>query len=383
MPEIVARMYVHSLRSSKTHFTTEKQSHAEMLAQKIVDMLPRSSMSRSVFRSLGIECNVDNSLKNSGPLLCITGTAHSLPNLVKRACSPTSVFLNSPTSVPQPEPERSRLHDRSRQSVPNRILTNMSASQENTPPSLKRSAVRPDANTSTSAPCGVANRRGIEPRVLRPRVTLSSTWNQRTISRSSSSPKHGKLLRRSSPCILYSSSNYYQTHFDIHSFIPSEDWARKQIEVPSWRINDVITERCGGEAGVSRVLRSRNSQLTRTQPLKRSCPPEDYEDTSDGVYMSRHARLETHEIKRERLSDQRTAEEELRLRIEWRERESWRKRQATRVDSFMDIDPERFMPTSLLEPISKVRYIHVRSDIPVIAFGVKVPKPEFGSFSLP
>lgn len=25
-----------------------------------------------------------------------------------------------------------------------------------------------------------------------------------------------------------------------------------------------------------------------------------------------------------------------------------------------------------------VRHIHVRGDIPVIAFGVKVPKPEFG-----
>lgn len=93
--------------------------------------------------------------------------------------------------------------------------------------------------------------------------------------------------------------------------------------VPSWRVNDIITERYKEEAGVSRVLRSRNSQPTRTQSLKRSRPPGDYEDTSDDAYMSRHARLEAEEIKRERLSDQRIAEEELRSRIEWRERESW------------------------------------------------------------
>eukprot|EP00108_Taenia_solium_P003550 TsM_000310200 transcript=TsM_000310200 gene=TsM_000310200 len=384
MPAIVIRMYVHSLRSSKTYFSAEKHSDAEMLAQKIVDILPRSSMSRSIFRSFAFECNVDNPVKSPGHLLCLTGSTHRLPGLVKRACSPTSVFLKSPTSVSQQQPEGPRSHDRSRQSAPSRILMNMPVSQENTPPSPKRPAVRIDAVTPISVPCGSANhRRGTESRVLRPRISLPSAWNQRLGSRSSSSLKHDKLMRRSSPYLLCPSSNYCQTHFGVHPFIPPEDWVQRQIEVPSWRVNDIITERYRGEAGVSRVLRSRNSQPTRTQCLKRSRLPKDYEDTSDDAYMSRHARLEAEEIKRERLSDQRIAEEELRSRIEWRERESWRKRQATRVDNFVDIDPERFMPMSLLEPINKVRYIHVRGDIPVIAFGVKVPRPKFGSFALP
>ncbi|KAL5104099.1 hypothetical protein TcWFU_005574 [Taenia crassiceps] len=384
MPAIVVRMYVHSLRSSKTYFTAEKHSDAEMLAQKIVDILPKSSVSRSIFRTFAFECGVDNPVKSPGHLLCLTGSAHRLPGLVKRACSPTSVFLKPPTSLSRLQPERSRSHDRPRQSTPDRISMNMPVSQENTPPSLKRSAVRIDTVTPISVPCGIAShRRGAESRVLGPRITLPSAWNQRAASRSGSSLKHDKLVRRSSSYLLYPSSNYYPAHFDIHSFIPPEDWAQKQIEVPSWRVNDIIAERYREEAGASRVLRSRNLQPVRTQSLKRSRPPDDYEDTSDDAYMSRHARLEAEEIKRERLSEQRIAEEELRSRIEWRERESWRKRQATRVDSFADIDPDRFMPVSLLEPINKVRYIHVRGDIPVIAFGVRVPKPGFGSFALP
>lgn len=168
---------------------------------------------------------------DSGPLLCLAGPAHHLPDLMKRNCSPTSVFLKSTTSVSQPQPERPRSHDKSRQPTPSRILMNVSVSQENTPPSLKRSAVRTDAVTPISVPNGAANhRRGTEPRVLRPRITLPSALNQRATSRSSSSLKRDKLVRRSSPYLLCSSSNYYQTHFDIHSFIPSEDWTQKQIE---------------------------------------------------------------------------------------------------------------------------------------------------------
>uniref|UniRef100_A0A0R3WKU5 PEHE domain-containing protein n=1 Tax=Hydatigena taeniaeformis TaxID=6205 RepID=A0A0R3WKU5_HYDTA len=296
-------------------------SDADMLAQKLVDLLPRSSMSRPIFRSFAFERNADNAVATPDPLLYLTGSNHRLPGLVKRPCSPSSVFLKSPTSPSHPKSGRSRSQDRCRQSALNQTLMNASASQENTPPSLKRPAIRIDAVNHISAPCGVSNhRRGAE---------------------------------------------FRSDRFLVHL-------------VPSWRVNDIIRERYRGDAGVSRVLRSRNSQFTRANFLKRSRPPDGYEDTSDNAYMSRHARLEMEEIKRERLSDQRMAEEELRLRNELRERESWRKRQATRVDSFVDIDPERFMPMSLLEPISKVRYIHVRSHVPLIAFGVKVPRPEFG-----
>ncbi|KAA3679612.1 uncharacterized protein DEA37_0002591 [Paragonimus westermani] len=47
------------------------------------------------------------------------------------------------------------------------------------------------------------------------------------------------------------------------------------------------------------------------------------EDTSDAAYNTRHARLETEEIRRERRSRQRTFEQELKHRLEQRDRASW------------------------------------------------------------
>ena len=85
-------------------------------------------------------------------------------------------------------------------------------------------------------------------------------------------------------------------------------------------MNDIISKQYGEEVASRRVLRSRNCQN-----IRRPQPPnsKDFEDTSDEVYILRHARLEAEEIKRERLSNKRIAEEELRLRIERREQESW------------------------------------------------------------
>lgn len=93
-------------------------------------------------------------------------------------------------------------------------------------------------------------------------------------------------------------------------------------------MNDIIAERYAEEASSTRILRSRDSQqsrafLKRHRPSQSAESDEEFEDTSDEAYYSRHVRLEAEEIKQERLSIKRIAEEEFRLRLEQRERESW------------------------------------------------------------
>lgn len=100
------------------------------------------------------------------------------------------------------------------------------------------------------------------------------------------------------------------------------------IVVPSWRVNDIIADRYAVEAGSTRVLRSRDFQKQNPLrvSLKRQHPIQsdrEYEDLSDEAYLARHARFETEEIKQERLSILRLAEDELRQRLEQRERDSW------------------------------------------------------------
>lgn len=47
------------------------------------------------------------------------------------------------------------------------------------------------------------------------------------------------------------------------------------------------------------------------------------EDTSDETYLARHCRFEAEEIRRDRISEKRLAEEQLRQKLEQRDKESW------------------------------------------------------------
>lgn len=63
---------------------------------------------------------------------------------------------------------------------------------------------------------------------------------------------------------------------------------------------------------------------------------------------------------------------------------------SSRTEDLADVDPDRFMPTQLASAFSRVRHLRTinttstnsnrggQEEIPVIAFGVQVPKPNFG-----
>ncbi|KAF6779471.1 hypothetical protein AHF37_01129 [Paragonimus kellicotti] len=88
------------------------------------------------------------------------------------------------------------------------------------------------------------------------------------------------------------------------------------------------------------------------------------EDTSDAAYTMRHARLETEEIRRERRSRQRTFEQELKHRLEQRDRASWRKRQPGRLDPLAKYNPLARMPTHLNLAFNQIRRIRVCKSLP-------------------
>ncbi|KAM7533952.1 hypothetical protein Aperf_G00000107367 [Anoplocephala perfoliata] len=356
-------------------------------------------MPRSILRTFGFEYN-DNQADVSNTLSCLTRAAHGIPGILKRAY-PSSFFLRNPTSSNTQTPEdRLRSHDRPRQSTQNRILSSISASQENTPPLLKRPCTRVESTITTAIfkehPESNHQPQTNESRVLRSRISTQPHCESkgeeasRPVSPEKSLFKPVRLPkseRHLSRYVAFSRPHYYQPHFDSSLPLVSGAGVQKLIEIPSWHVNDIIAERYAEEAGSMRVLRSRDSQqsrafLKRRRPSQGAGSDEEFEDTSDEAYHSRHVRLEAEEIRQEKLSIKRIAEEEFRLRLEQRERESWRKRQPSRVDSFSDIDPDRFMPSWLIDPIDKVQTIHVREEIPLIAFGVRVPKPNFMS-SLP
>nr|CDS28146.1 P11 protein [Hymenolepis microstoma] len=379
--------------------STYTRSHTELFAQKLVDMLPRSSMSRAILRTLGIECNGDTPSQGSGALSCLTRAAHNIPGIVKRACSPPSGFFKSHVL----DSERSRSYDRS-ELFPNPILTSVSASQENTPPASKRPLVRSELAVITDLPreTPIGSKRhqsvAFESHVLRPRMSIQPYGgsNNKVVKYSNSPSTSVKSVTNSvrvsnsdslsSRFIASTRPHYYQPHFDAPRESTSNTGIQKQIEIPSWRINDIISDNYAAEAGLTRVLRTRNFQkkTSHMSPKRRYSTQSDgkYEDLSDEAYLARHARLETEEIKQERLSILRLAEDELRQRLEQRERDSWRRRQSSKLNGYLDDNPDRLMPSQLIDSVDKVQTIRVRDEVPVIAFGVKVPKPKFKSSAL-
>ncbi|VUZ40057.1 unnamed protein product [Hymenolepis diminuta] len=377
--------------------STYTRSHTEMFAQKIVDMLPGSSMSKAILRTFGIECNGDTQTQGSSALSCLTRAAHNIPGIVRRACSPPSNFLRSSIS----ENERPRSFPRSQLS-PNNTFSSISASQENTPPSSRRSHIRSVSavTTNLSKENVIGSRRQqivtLESHILRPRMSFQpcSDADNKAEKYLKPSPIPQKSVTHSvrvqnpdcvsSRFVVSARPHYYQPHFDAPRQSTSNASVQKQIEIPSWRVNDIITDRYAVEAGSTRVLRSRDFQKQNSLrvSLKRQHSIQgdrEYEDLSDEAYLARHARFETEEIKQERLSILRLAEDELRQRLEQREQDSWRRRQSSRANGLSGGNPDQFMPSQLIDSIDKVRIVRVRDEVPVIAFGVQVPKPKYKS----
>ncbi|CAH8552180.1 unnamed protein product [Schistosoma turkestanicum] len=109
------------------------------------------------------------------------------------------------------------------------------------------------------------------------------------------------------------------------------------------------------------------------------------ENLSDAVFLARHSRLEIEEVRHERLSRQRTAEQELKQRLEERDQASWHKRQPGRLDPLLKYKPANRMPTQLNYALKQGCQFHVDNSIPVVVFGCRVPiaslKP-FTKFSI-
>ncbi|CAH8866759.1 unnamed protein product [Trichobilharzia szidati] len=105
------------------------------------------------------------------------------------------------------------------------------------------------------------------------------------------------------------------------------------------------------------------------------------EDISDAAYLARHSRLEVEEARRERLSRQRTAEQELKQRLEEREQASWHKRQSGRLDPLLKFNPASRMPTQLSYTFKQGHQFHLDNSIPVVVFGCRVPSASLKPFT--
>ncbi|CAH8597440.1 unnamed protein product [Heterobilharzia americana] len=105
------------------------------------------------------------------------------------------------------------------------------------------------------------------------------------------------------------------------------------------------------------------------------------ENISDAAYLARHSRLEVEEARRERLSRQRTAEQELKQRLEERDQASWHKRQSGRLDRLLKFQPAKRMPTHLNYTFREVHQFHLENCIPVIVFGCRVPSASLIPFT--
>ncbi|KAF5403941.1 hypothetical protein PHET_02746 [Paragonimus heterotremus] len=132
------------------------------------------------------------------------------------------------------------------------------------------------------------------------------------------------------------------------------------LERPEGSKPEVLTFRLSGSS-------SRPTSSSADWVQHSSCGSiSEVEDTSDAAYTARHARLETEEIRRERRSRQRTFEQELKHRLEQRDRASWRKRQPGRLDPLAKYNPLARMPTHLNLAFNQIRRIRVCKSLPPI-----------------
>ncbi|KAK4467778.1 hypothetical protein MN116_008706 [Schistosoma mekongi] len=106
-----------------------------------------------------------------------------------------------------------------------------------------------------------------------------------------------------------------------------------------------------------------------------------YEDISDTAFLARHSRLEIEEVRHERFSRQRTAEQELKQRLEERDQASWHKRQSGRLDPLLKYKPASRMPTTLNYAFKQSHHFHVDNSVPVVAFGCRVPVASLKPFT--
>nr|ABY62787.1 P11 protein [Schistosoma japonicum] len=103
------------------------------------------------------------------------------------------------------------------------------------------------------------------------------------------------------------------------------------------------------------------------------------EDISDTAFLARHSRLEIEEVRHERFSRQRTAEQELKQRLEERDQASWR--QPGRLDPLLKYKPASRMPTTLNYAFKQSHHFHVNNSIPVVVFGCRVPMASLKPFT--
>ncbi|VDD81687.1 unnamed protein product [Mesocestoides corti] len=157
---------------------------------------------------------------------------------------------------------------------------------------------------------------------------------------------------------------------------------RVEIKIPYWCEKEINVERHCYPMGLARYIQRGPStsnfsmwDAMATRVLLSPEPNEEVEDTSDEAYIAMHERTQA-----ELQEGGREAHEE----------DGASKFTAVRVDEYApypdlshDLDPDLYMPTRLARFSNKRVEIHVTDEIPVIAFGVKVPRPRSEHFLLP
>ncbi|VDL88810.1 unnamed protein product [Schistocephalus solidus] len=401
-------------------------TRSDLIAKKVAGIFPK----RSIWRSLGLDYSnspsengivktIKFSCRLGGSLSCLARAARELPQLVKRACSPSSYLAtSSQLSSPAPEPPKrpASASSRIRLSAPGRLSPPPTALHTNAPPGppADRSAIRhavsrladitpvlerygqlsnsaspskitflsqPLSLLSTQSPASATENRAPSPlfrRSLSPnsrlhgqsaemasvkrlrRESLSST-RQRDAS-TSPLPPSAPLFSRP---FLTTSSYYYQPEFD------SLDWStstclsadasssesietQRSATLPTRHLRRNTTKVTRHPRNQHHHDRSKGTQLHADSGGNAADNAESEEDTDDAAYQLRHSKLEIEEIKRERVSHQRMVEEELRSRLERRDLESWGRRQVIRTDPLADLNPEKYMPTQLDYPLSRI-----------------------------
>uniref|UniRef100_A0A0X3NZG2 PEHE domain n=1 Tax=Schistocephalus solidus TaxID=70667 RepID=A0A0X3NZG2_SCHSO len=328
-------------------------TRSDLIAKKVAGIFPK----RSIWRSLGLDYSNSPS-ENGGSLSCLARAARELPQLVKRACSPSSYLAtSSQLSSPAPEPPKrpASASSRIRLSAPGRLSPPPTALHTNAPPGppADRSAIRhavsrladitpvlerygqlsnsaspskitflsqPLSLLSTQSPASATENRAPSPlfrRSLSPnsrlhgqsaemasvkrlrRESLSST-RQRDAS-TSPLPPSAPLFSRP---FLTTSSYYYQPEFDsldwsTSTCLSADASSSESIEIPSWRVHDLLAN-YATDLGPSKFLRPRPSFTPPTNFIKskKSSPTRRSSAQRSATLPTRHLRRNTTKVTR-------------------------------------------------------------------------------------
>nr|VZI53747.1 unnamed protein product [Spirometra erinaceieuropaei] len=127
-------------------------TRSDLLAKKVAGIFPK----RSIWRSLGLDYS-NNPSENGGSLSCLARAARELPQLVKRACSPSS-YLAASSQLPSPTTEPLKRHA----SCNNRIRLSAPSRLSPPPTPLPHTDVSPGLSADRSAIRHAVTRRGYD-----------------------------------------------------------------------------------------------------------------------------------------------------------------------------------------------------------------------------